>query len=123
MDARQGQERIGTVHPKDGRTARPRHVLLMTQKKPYRFPGPSKTYFFWDGSLHKAMYIDRPRNLVTAWRYDINSQVEMLYTDWKKRREPAFRTGTVAKFFGLSRLPIQRAIDSNSIIPPQRTYP
>lgn len=94
------------------------------KKKRFRKERPPKMlrFFFWDGKLHRTLFIDRPRNTIIAFCYDDKKKVQFVYSHIRVHRERAWRTSEVAKLMNRSRVTVQRYISEGLVSRPAMTY-
>lgn len=85
-------------------------------------PRPSKRLFFWEGKLHKVLRINRPVNLVEAWRYADKKTVTLLYSDYKMNAEFAFSQREAAKIIKMHPDTLDKYIQWGYIPKPQQSY-
>jgi hypothetical protein len=93
-------------------------------KKRFRKERPPKMlrFFFWDGKLHRTLFIDRPHNILTAWCYEDAKKVQFVYSHIRVHRERAWRTSEVAELVSRSRSTVRRVVREKLIRPPVKTY-
>jgi hypothetical protein len=71
---------------------------------------PQRRLCFINDELHKIIHIDRVNNIVRAYSYLEDKQVAYLYTDYKKRRTPAYSIALVSKMLNRHPSSIRKAI-------------
>lgn len=81
-----------------------------------------RPFFFWDGKIHKVIRIDKPGNLVDAFRFHDGKVVTILYSDWRRNAGKALKHREVAELIRLKPDTINQYIFDGDIPPPQRTY-
>ena len=82
----------------------------------------ARKFFFWEDKLHKVLRVDRPGNLVDAWRFEDGRVVTLLYTDYKMNAGKAIRHSEAAKLIRLKPDTLNRYILRGKIRPPERSY-
>lgn len=80
------------------------------------------TYFYLNGQLHKKLFINRGKDLLTAWNYPEGKKVLYTYSDVLKRHQHAWTTREVCQLIGRSRQTIDGAMREGMIERPQNTY-
>jgi hypothetical protein len=96
--------------------------MLRTSGKPSR-KMPKRKHFFWEGKLHKAVRINRPANLVEAYRFEDGKMVTLLYTDYIFNSSKAYRMNEVATLLGISTESLKKYIQRDAIPNIQIGYP
>lgn len=79
-------------------------------------------YFFHNGELHKALYINRPKDFMYAWSYPERKRVTFVYSHIKKTHGRAFTTLEVAKMVNRGRDVIENHILGGMIRRPAMAY-
>jgi len=82
----------------------------------------SRRFFFWQGKIHKVLRINRPANLVDAFRFEDRKIVTILYTDFRQNAGKALRHREAAKLMRLNPDTINQYIFDGKIPPPQKTF-
>lgn len=79
-----------------------------------------KSFFFLDGDLHKAIKINKPKDLCIAYNYTEQKEKRYYWHEVRRRKRPAFSIGQVAKIVGRSPKWIRHYIAEGAIDPPQQ---
>lgn len=79
-------------------------------------------YFFLNDTLHKKLFINRGKDLLTAWNYPEAKKVMYTYSDVLNRHQTAFTTTQVSGMVNRKRMTIELAIKHGMIARPQNTY-
>lgn len=95
-------------------------------KKPGYNPGErspaQKKHFFLDGKLYKVVKQDRGRNLLTAWSFDDEKNVQFILSDAKRKMKNAYDTAEVARMLNRQHEMIQMYVNKKQIVSPKKIY-
>ena len=81
-----------------------------------------RKFFFLNGTLHKTLHLDKPRDLLVAWDFGNHEKRTYLYSDVKRKRQQAFTVKEAATLLGRHRDRLWTWIRWGKIDPPQQAY-
>ena len=87
-------------------------------------PMGAYNYFYLNGKLYKVLQAIRTSDYLSAWNYVDHGVEEFIYSDIKKKAEPAFSTDNAAKLVGRSRETVYNAyLTERGVMGGIKTYP
>lgn len=82
-----------------------------------------KRHFFLEGKLYKMLRQDRGGDLLTAWSFTDNKNVQFILSDAKRKMKNAYDTTEVAAMLNRSKVAVSKYISKGAINSPIRIYP
>lgn len=79
-------------------------------------------FFFWNGKIHKVLRINRPANLVDAFRFEDRTLVTLLYSDYRQHAGRALSHKDAAKLIRLKTDTLNQYIYDGKIPELQKTF-
>lgn len=95
----------------------------MTALNITRHPLAANGYFYLEDKLYRVMQVIRASDYLTAWNFHDNGMEEFIYSDVRRRAEPAFRTKEVAGMVNRSTITVRDIYQEDKIPRPKKTYP
>lgn len=89
-----------------------------------KHPLGAYNYFYLNGKLYKVLQAIRTSDYLSAWNYHDHGVEEFVYSDIRKRAEPAFSNKSVAALIGRSRETVYNAyLTEKGVKGGTKTYP
>ena len=98
---------------------------MAEQERKNNGPRPKRAklkYFFLEGNLHKALHINRSKDLIKAWNYPEGKISTFNYSTVLRRHQTAYTTKQVCEMLNRSRRTLDYALGSGMIRTPQYVY-
>lgn len=96
--------------------------MVGVKRKAEKVIHKNSKYFFLNDILHRRFAINRQTNLIVAWDFTNHVKVTYMYSDYLKKRQPAFTIGEAGKLCNRSYWRTYHVIFKELEMTPHKAY-